>query len=230
MNWGWIGAAVGAAASVLFVPFTGGASLAALPKFALLAGIGAIGGSGVGAAVGKVTKTFGDTPKNELKQVGINPQKLHDEAKDYREKRQQFLDEKNKESKEIVKDKEKKLESLEESIKSLASEIKSLPDGPEKTQKQALLNKKKDQSKKLQAEIGDENKKIKEREDKIDKIFQDLGNPVNYTTEQYETKANSPRWKSWKNWGIGIGGILLLFVAIAFIRKLLNTLLSSLKN
>lgn len=230
MAWGWWGALIGAGASVLFAPFTGGASLAAIPKFLLLAGAGAAIGAGVGKVAGSVLESSGDTPKNQLAAAGLNPEKLHEEAKEYREKRQEFLNKKNEEDLKAIKELDEKLDSLDESIKNLQVEVTNMDDSnPSKAGKVAQLNGLKNQRDNVQKERDSKQKNVDNRNEKIDSILKSLGDPVSYSTADYNQKANTPLWKSYKNWGIGIAAVIILLILIGFLKKLFSSLLSNLK-
>jgi hypothetical protein len=231
MSWGWIGALAGAGAAVLFAPFTGGASLAAVPKFLLLAGAGAAMGAGAGKITSSILGNFGDTPKNNAQQVGINPEKLHEEAKTYKKKHKKYLEEKNKGDQKEIDDLDKKLESLDDGIKSLQKEVTKMDDNnPTKATKVAQLNAMQNQRDETKEKRDNIQKKIDDRNEKIDDIFKSLGDPVNYTQSKFNEKANSPNWSSYKNWGIIAACVLIFFLLFNFLRKFLGNMLKSTSN
>lgn len=225
MGWGWIGALVGGAVAVFFAPVTGGASMLGITG---LFTMGAIGGAGIGKAVNKVISSFGDTPKQDLAKLGVNPEKLHEEAMKYREKREDFLKEKNKEDLEEIDKLEKKLVSLDNTIKNLQTETSKMSDDdPNKSSKLTQLANVEEERDKTQKEMDERKGRVNVRNEKLEKLFQEAGDPTKYTTAGYNQQANNPRWNSWKNWGMIAAAVLIFFVILGFLRKLLTNLLKS---
>jgi hypothetical protein len=74
-----------------------------------------------------------------------------------------------------------------------------MSEGPEKVKEIALLKKDETKMAGLEKQKQEEEAKVKERDEKIDQVFQELGDPINYTSEQFNNKADTPRWKSLKN-------------------------------
>jgi hypothetical protein len=177
---------------------------------------------------GKIIKSFGDTPANELKNLGIDPTKLHEEAKEFRERRSKFLEDKNAEDKKELNNIEQKVSSLDQSINNLAAEIaKPDIDANEKVAKTALMDQQKDQKAQLLDRADEVKKNIKERDEKIEKVFKDLEDPTKYTKEAYEQKANSPNLRSYLNWGIIGGAIVILILIILFVKRMLDNVAHS---
>jgi hypothetical protein len=231
MSWGIWGALIGAGAAVLFAPFTGGASLAAVPKFLLLGGAGAALGAGAGKVASSVLGNFGDTPKKELEKVGVNPEKLYEDAKKYKKERKNYLKDKNKEDQKEIDALDKKIDSLDEGIKNLQKELSDMDDNnPQKAQKVVQLKGMENQKTGLEKKRDNIQGKVDDRSEKIDKIFKSLGDPVDYTQTQYNEKANSPSWGSYKNWGIIAACVLIFFLLFNFLRKFLSGVVKSTSN
>lgn len=187
-------------------------------------------GLGVAAyATHKVTSTFGVTPQSQLKDLGIPPERIYNDAKKFNEDKVEYLNGLNKKDNDDIKALTDKVEKLENEKVTMQGKLNDYPkDSPEYKKLVAQIAGIESRISTFNSQIEEKKGRVAEREEKVTKTFTALGDTSNKT--EFLSRAKGIQWGEYKNWAIIFVCIVVVIMVIGLIKKLFSSLLSSIKQ
>ncbi|CAG8435249.1 5948_t:CDS:2 [Ambispora gerdemannii] len=151
-------------------------------------------------ATNKIAKSFGSTPQNDLQQIPAMKERIQQQNDIVKEARK-YKKDKLKYHKDVSQDLRSDLEKINRKIEAAQEERNSIAQELKEANKDGDTEKIKILTAKLESVDGqlagyikerdDKKKEVKESEEKIDDIYDKLGDPDTMTEAQYVSKANS---------------------------------------
>lgn len=184
-------------------------------------------------ATKKVTEAF-SSPINDINRIPgiekISPKQLYNEAKEYKQDRIKYHKKRNEKIQGEIDKLNEQIEKLQEEKTKVGQQMDAAKDDPKETARlQAVLDKINKDLVGLNNKVGQKENEKKDIAEKIDQVFEKLGNIDNTTQEQFIAKANSFNWTSVKNYGLLAILVIIAIMLLIFLRKLFNNILVSMK-
>jgi chromosome segregation ATPase len=152
--------------------------------------IGLIGGI---YATKKITQSFGSTTLNDIRQIPemgkITPKELYQEAKEHKKDRLKYHEKRSKKVQDEIDKLNEQIEKLQEEKTKVAQEIKNTEDPAEKAKLQKVLDQINKDLTGLNGKVNKKEAEKKEVEEKIDQMFERLGDIDKTTQEQFIANA-----------------------------------------
>jgi predicted RNase H-like nuclease (RuvC/YqgF family) len=191
---------------------------------------GVIGGM---YATKKVTEAF-KSPINDVNRIPgiekISPKQLYNEAKEYKKDRIKYHEKRDKKIQGEIDELNKQIEKLQEEKTKVGQQMEVAKDDPKETIRlQAVLDKINKDLVGLTNKVNQKENEKKEVAEKIDEVFEKLGDIDNTTQEQFIAKASSFDWTSVKNYGLLSMLVIIAIMVLVFLRKIFNNILVSMK-
>jgi chromosome segregation ATPase len=146
-------------------------------------------------ATKKVTEAF-KSPINDVNRIPgiekISPKQLYNEAKEYKKDRIKYHEKRDKKIQGEIDELNKQIEKLQEEKTKVGQQMEVAKDDPKETIRlQAVLDKINKDLVGLTNKVNQKENEKKEVAEKIDEVFEKLGDIDNTTQEQFIAKASS---------------------------------------